>query len=65
MLKHASVVKETMLSLSEQKSDLKRLELIVKEQKNTMTQYFTSTKGQLEVFIVKSQKGIFKISLFE
>ena len=58
MLKHASVVKETMLRLSEQKSDLKRLELVIKEQKSMMTQYFTSTKGQLEVFIVKIQKGI-------
>jgi hypothetical protein len=59
MLKYVSVVKETMLSISEQKSDLKRLELTVKEQRSMMTQFFTNTKGQIEVYMHKNQRCIY------
>lgn len=46
-----------MLNLSEQKSELKKLELIVKEQRNLMSQYFTSLNGQIEVFAHKTQRA--------
>lgn len=46
-----------MLNISEQKSELKKLELTVKEQRNLMSQYFTNVKGQIEVFIHKTQRA--------
>jgi hypothetical protein len=64
MLKYVSVVKETMLSISEQKSNLKRLELTVKEQRSMMTQFFTNTKGQIEVYMHKNQRCIYFFELY-
>lgn len=59
MLVYESVVKETMLSLSEQKSNIKKLELAAKEQKNLMTQYFEHFRNKIQSFDVKTIKGTF------
>lgn len=47
----------TKTSISEQKSELKRLELGAKDQNVMMIQYFGYMKNQLEKFTVRNQRG--------
>lgn len=60
MLKYDSVVKETVLNLSAQKSDLKRIELATKDQLSLMMQYFSDFKTQTEKFAQKISQGKIK-----
>ena len=52
-----SAVMATKTSISEQKSELKRLELEAKDQNVMMIQYFGHMKNQLEKFTVRHQRG--------
>ena len=41
-----------------EKTELKKVELEVKDQQNLMSQFFVNIKGELEVMVHKSKKGI-------
>lgn len=49
----------TKISISEQKSQLKRLELDAKDQKVLIAQYVQHINNQVEKYTVKNQRGKF------
>ena len=55
----------TKISISEQKSQLKRLELDAKDQKVLIGQYVQHINNQVEKYTVKNQRGKFLIFFFE
>ena len=67
MIVYESVLKETMLNISMQKSELKRLELAAKDQNKLMTQYFSHFQSQLQTFLSKNSRGLLSsfVYLFE
>ena len=67
MIVYESVVKETILNISMQKSELKRLELAAKDQNKLMTQYFSHFQSQLQTFLSKNSRGLWSrfVYLFE
>ena len=58
MLVYDSVVKETMLCISQLKSELKRLELDSKDQKKLVSQYVLIINTQIQAFIDKNHRGL-------
>ena len=54
---YESVVKETMMSISTYKSELKKLEITVKDQKNLVFQHLSNAQTQIVNFISKNQRG--------
>jgi hypothetical protein len=64
MIVYESVVKETMLNITMQKSELKRLELAAKDQNKLMTQYFSHFQTQLQTFLSKNSRGLSSLDLF-
>ena len=48
---------DTKLNLSEQKSELKRLELATKDQKIMMAQYFGHIHTRMEIFAANYKHG--------
>ena len=57
-LVYESVVKETVVSISQLKSELKQLELAAKDQNKSMIQHFTHVQAQMKTFSHKASKGI-------
>ena len=57
MILYDSVVKETMLNISQFKSELKRLELESKDQNKLMIQYFSNLNSQILTFSEKICRG--------
>ena len=55
----------TKISISEQKSQLKRLELDAKDQKVLIGQYVQHINNQVEKYTVKNQRGKFLIFFFK
>lgn len=58
MLKYESVVKETVLKLSAQKSDLKSIEIASKDQLNFMMQQLSNFQSQYQRYAQKLSQGI-------
>jgi hypothetical protein len=58
MLIYDSVVKDTMLCISQLKSELKRLELDTKDQKNLINQYVLVVNTQIQAFVDKNHRGL-------
>ncbi len=48
---------ETKMGISEQKSELMKLELMARDQKIMMTQYIGHIKNQIEKFSVKNERS--------
>jgi hypothetical protein len=58
MLLYDSVVKETMLCISQLKSELKRLEIDSKDQRKLVNQYVLVINTQIQAFIDKNNRGL-------
>ena len=63
MLVYEAVVKETVLNVSQLKSELKQLELATKDQNKSMINHFNHVQAKIKTFSNKAAKGI--SSLYE
>ena len=53
-----AVVKETLINLSQQKSEMKSIEIAVKDQKNMMAQYVAQMQAVMKTVFDKFTRGI-------
>ena len=62
VFKHNATVKETILALSQQKSEMKSIELAVKEQNSMVSTYVAQIKIVINTVLEKFSRG--KMSIF-